>query len=173
MNYTIEKPKGIDHFIQKIQSDLFKKLGWENLEMYGRVYKNPSKAKGITLEAYQGKKEYKDVFTNDKKAASVFFIDENEHKTTNGIYYNAEVKIVFMVNLAKLYPDVSNRADTDAQVHCAKLVGQHKIFTVTGIEKGIETIFKGINTDGIKLTDLQPYHVFAIVGNLKYQLNYC
>lgn len=173
MNHTIEKPKGIDHYIQQIQNDLFKKLGWGDIEAYGRVYKNPSKGKGITLQAYEGKKEYKDVFTNDKKSASVFFIDDDEHKTENRVYYNAEVKIVFMVNLSKIYPDAKNRADTDAQVHAAKIVSNHKIFTITGFEKGIETIFKGINTEGIKLTDLQPFHVFAIVGNLKYQLNYC
>ncbi|RUT68687.1 hypothetical protein D0817_20215 [Flavobacterium cupreum] len=171
MNYTVTSPKGIDKEIQLIQTSLFDKLGWTPIDVFGRVHKNISKEKGLVPEFYVGKNEYKDVFTNDLKSANVFFIDNDEHTTTNRIFYYSEVKIVFMVDLKKVKPAIAHRADMEVEIDALKVVKRHRMFEVDGFEKGIETVFKGFNIDHVKLLNIQPHHVFAITGKLKYKIN--
>jgi len=171
MNYVITKPKGIDKEIQLIQTALFEKLGWSPIDVFGRVHKNQSKEKGLVPEFYFGKGEYKDVFTNDLKAANIFFIDDEVHTTDNRVFWYSEVKIVFMVDLKKVKPSITHRADMEAEIEALTIVKKHRMFQVDGFEKGIESVFKGFNTNQIKLLDMQPFHVFAITGKLKYKIN--
>lgn len=172
MNNTIVNPKGIDKEIQVIQNALYKKLGWPKMDVYGRVHKNISKDnKGLTPEFFIGKGEYKDVFTNDLQASNIFFIDDDVHTTDNRIFYYSEVKIVFMVDLKKIKPAITHRADMEVEIEALKIVNQHRMFQVDGFEKGIDTVFKGFNTEYVKKLNLHPYHVFAITGKLKYKIN--
>lgn len=171
MNYTIENPKGIDNAIQKIQSHLFSKLSWSEIDAYGRVFENPSKDKGLTLEAYVSKNEYKDVFTNDSKTATFFFIEDNRHTTNEGIQFKNKIKVVFIINLKKAYPNLIHRADMEAEIEAVELLRTRANFSMTEIEKGIGEVFKGFNTDRIKLSDMQPYHIFSINGDLTYQIS--
>ncbi|MBF7090455.1 hypothetical protein IUY40_02705 [Flavobacterium sp. ALJ2] len=171
MNYTIENPKGIDKEIQLIQTSLFDKLEWTPIDVFGRVHKNISKDKGLVPEFYLGKNEYKDVFTNDLKLANVFFIDDDEHATTNRVFYYSDVKIVFMVDLKKVKPSIIHRADMEVEIDALKIVKRHRMFEVNGFEKGIETVFKGFSIERVKLLNMQPFHVFAITGKLKYKIN--
>lgn len=171
MNYTITNPKGIDKEIQLIQNSLFNKLEWSQIDAFGRVHKNQSKDKGLVPEFYSGKNEFKDVFTNDLKAANIFFIDNDEHTTENRIFYYSDVKIVFMVDLKKLKPAIVHRADMEVEIEALKIVKRHRMFQVDGFEKGIETVFKGFNIEHIKKLNTHPFHVFAITGKLKYKIN--
>lgn len=179
MNYTLDKPKGIDYAIQRMQNHLFKKLGWSNFDIYGRVYKNISKKSGqVVPEAYIGNGEYKDVLTNDKKDAMVFFVDADEHTSISGHTFTSEVSVVFIVNLKKLYPNAVNRADTDVQIHADKIIRGARIFNVTAntpitITKGLENVLSEFDTTNIKLSDFQPYHIFSIKGTLNYLITNC
>lgn len=173
MNHTITNPKGIDKEIQKIQTAIYEKIGWEKMEMFGRVHRNPSKEKGLLPEAYKGGNEFQDVYTNDLNNATVCFLDDTVHKADGHGYYTAEVKIVFSVNLKAINSSALHRTDTEVQIEALKIVEKHKIFKATGIEKGIDTIFKGFDTSKIKLSDMQPFHMFAIVGDLKYRIINC
>ncbi|EJL66308.1 hypothetical protein [Flavobacterium sp. CF136] len=171
MNYTITNPKGIDKAIQKIQTHLFDKLTWSDVKVYGRVFENPSKSKGTTIEAFKSGKDYKDVFLNDKNTATIFFIEDNKHTTSEGIRFTNKVKVVFMVNLNKVYPDIAHRADMEVEIEAVELLRTRANFSMTEIEKGVAEVFKGFNTDGIKLIDMQPYHVFSVNGDLTYQIS--
>ena len=171
MNYTIENPKAIDRTIQKLQTFLFNNLNWGQIDVYGRVYKNPSKSKEILLEAYIGQNEYKDVFTNDSVNANIFFIEDSAHESKEGILFKAKVKVVFMVDLKKTYPNILHRADLEAQIDAVKLIRQRSGFQFEGLEKGIKQCLGDFYTEGIKLNDMQPYHVFAITGTISYQIS--
>lgn len=171
MLYLREKPQGIDTKIDIIQKSVFKNIGWENIEVYGRVYRNPTN-NGITPEVYISGLEYKDVFTNDLKSGSVFFIDSETHKFLGGNDFEAEVKIVFMLDLKKL-SGIELRNDSEVQNKAVTEIRKHKFFAIEKIEKGISTVFKGFDTSTIKINDMQPYHVFAVVGKLKYNINNC
>lgn len=170
MLYLREKPLGIDTKIDIIQKSIFKTIG-ENVDVYGRVYRNPNKS-GVTAEVYVSGLEYKDVFTNDMKSGSVFFIDSETHKFLGGNDFEAEIKIVFMLDLKK-FSGVDLRNDSEVQTKAVLELKKHRFFTIDKIEKGIPTVFKGFDTSTIKINDMQPYHVFAVVGKLKYNINNC
>lgn len=171
MNYTITNPKGIDFTIQKIQNYLFEKLNWGEINVYGRVYKNPSEQKGLMLEAYISNNEYKDVFTEDTKNANIFFVEDDIHPSKDGIIFTPKLKIVFMVNLKKAYPNIAHRADIEAEMEAIELIRKKTGFTFENLEKGIKQCLGEFYTEGIKLSDMHPYHTFAISGEIKYQLS--
>lgn len=170
-NQIIQNPKGIDKTIQPIQTDLFNKLDWGNIDVFGRVYRNQSKEKGIIPEAFIGESDYVDVYMDDTVNATICFIDDTDHKALPGGFFETDLKVVFSVNLKTIKQSAENRADSEVQIDALKILNRHKIFTVSGIEKGVETVFKGFDINHIKLTDMQPYHVFAVVGKLKYKIN--
>lgn len=171
MNYTINSPKGIDQTIQKIQTYLFDNLNWGDIEVYGRVYKNPSETKGLMLEAYIGNNEYKDVFTNDSKNANIFFIEDDVHTSTEGIKFTNKLKIVFMVNLKKAYPNILHRADMEAEMKAIELIRKKAGFSFEKVEKGIKQCLGEYYTESVKLQDMHPYHIFSITGEITYQIS--
>jgi len=170
-NFIVENPKGIDKVIQKIQTHLFEEIEWNNCNVYGRIYKLNSE-KGLLPRAFVSGKEYKDVFTDDRKAASIFFICDNQHATNEGIYFKVKTKIVFMVNLQKILSDTTKRIDTDVQIEAINAIVNQNTFTFKGeLETGIDDIFKGFDTSLIKKVDLQPFHVFSINGEISYTIS--
>lgn len=171
MIYSKENPEGIDQKINLLQKAIHNRIDWNNIEVYGRVYRNPSDD-GYRPEAYVKDGEYKDVFTNDLKSATIFFIENEVHNFIGGYDFETEVKIVFMLDLKKIF-GTNVRNDSEVQNKAILEVRKHKYFTLTKIEKGIDNILKGFNTSNIKINDMQPYHVFAIVGKLKYSINQC
>lgn len=171
MLFLKKNPLGIDSKINMIQKSIFNKIDLNDVNVYGRIYRNPSD-NGFKPEVYINDLEYKDVLTDDTKNGSVFFIEDETYELINGYYFEVEVKIVFMLDLAKLSGS-QNRNDIEVQNKVLLEIRKHKFFTITKIEKGIDNIFKGFDTSNIKINDMQPYHVFAIVGKLKYSINQC
>lgn len=171
MNHTIENPIGLDAKIQMLQNQVFNKIGWDNMDVFGKVFKIPSKSKGETVQAYSGKKEYVDVFTNDKKNANVFFIEDDTHTSKEGILFKNVVKVVFIVNLKKLYPEILHRADMEAEMDAMRIIKSSRIIRNPEIEKDLPSIFEKLNIESIKLSNMQPFHVFAIRGEMAYYLN--
>lgn len=171
MNYTITNPQGIDATIQKIQNYLFDKLNWGEIDVYGRVYRNQSKQKGISIEAYHGKNEYKDVFTDDTKNATIFFIEDEVHNSKEGIRFTNKLKIVFMINLSKTFPNINHRADMESEMRAIELIRKNPKFSFEKMEKGIKLSLGEFFTDNIKLQDMQPYHIFSITGEVSYTIS--
>jgi len=184
MNYIIEKPVGIDEQIQYSQGVLFDNLKtkWKTesvnpdltLDVFGRIRKNPI-VKGFYPEAYVGDGEYRDLYLNDEVNATICFIEDDKDHTIDdlGQFYFAEGKFVFMVNLKKCYPTINHRADSESQLDAISQLKKNKMFTISGIQKGLPNIFKGFNIEKITTDDMQPFHIFAITGTMKYKLNNC
>jgi len=171
MNYTIENPKGIDQQIQFCQNDLYNGLGWSEIDVFGRVRKNPTN-EGFFPEAFIGNNEYRDVYLNDEVNATIMFIKEEESTVDDfGQFWFSDVKCVVMVNLSKVYPTITHRADTEAQIAIIKQLKKNKMFTITGTEEGIPNVFQGFNISKIATDNMHPYHIFAVTGNMKYKIN--
>ena len=174
-NYNTYTSLGIDTKIKFIQNALHGHLGFSNVDFYGRVQKSLNKdSKTFIPEVHVSKSERKEVYYDDKNApgGNVFFVEEDDKHTTNdGVVFVAKVKIVFMLNLDQLYPNATNRADTEIQDHCLKLIRRLKVLGITGVEKGLSNVLKGFNVENVKLHDMQPYHTFSINGELKYMFN--
>lgn len=171
-NNTIENPIGIDKPIQNLQNYLSKKLNWSKVELFGRVYKNEIDGGVVPQHFIRGEEYKKDVYIDDKNNAHVFFITSDEHKKAkDGVRFTNVTKVVFMVNLRNLFPEVKNRADAEAQDHAYRLIKRNRAFEITGIQVGLNTVLSGFNTRTLKKADLQPWHIFAIETNLTYNIN--
>lgn len=171
INHTILNPVGVDKSIQSIQTEIFEGLTWSNCEVYGRVFKIESE-KGFVPKASISGKDYKDIFTNDKKTANICFIVEDDQDTNEGILFKAKVKIVVMVNLDKINQDTTKRIDSDIQIEVINLISKNRDFTFKGkLETGIDNVFKGFNSDSIQKIDLHPFHVFSLNGEITYTIS--
>lgn len=165
MNYTKTDPKGIDKPIQRIQEKLYKELGYQNMDGYGRIYTLDRKGKAIPAYFIEGK-DYKEVLTDDKKDAQFFFV-ENERTTFDSPQGVTQVDIIFLLNLNKIKPSVPHRADEEARVEIQEVLDKIKFFPVSEIIKGPNAL-NGFDTD---LIDMQPYCFLKFTGTLRYQFN--
>jgi hypothetical protein len=174
MNYNNYPAKGIDHKIQLIQNALNLHLGFVGVDFYGRVQKVLAKdGKTFVPEVHISNSERKEVYYDDRKApgGNVFFIEDDNHSSKDGKLFTAKVKIVFMLNLNKIFPEAIYRADSEVQDICVKLISKIRALEITGVEKGLKNVLKDFNIEQIQLNDLQPYHTFSINGDLKYTFN--
>ena len=176
MNNTITNPQGIDFTIQRIQEDLYNELilKWvDDIDGYGRIYKNINATNNtITPQWYLGNKEYKNVYYRDEFSGSFMFIDSDRHTTKDEVFFETKVKVVFMLDLNRILPNETDRADAIAQNDAVEILRNIAFgkFNITGITKGIKNVFNGFTTDSIKFTDIQPYHCFSVDIDLTYYL---
>ncbi len=175
MNYLKASVIGLDAVIQRIQTELYDtlKVEWlDSIDAYGRIYKNTDKEGNFIPEFYVGGGEYKSSYYNDEKACTFFFIEDDTHPTEDELVFVAPVKCVFMVNLAKLFPTSTDRDDLEAQRDVMSILRNKSFeeFQITGIEKGLSNIFTGLETKGIKFSDIHPYNSFSINIDLSYYI---
>lgn len=174
MNYISYPAIGIDLPIMQIQNVLHGHLGLQNVDYYGRVQRTVNMDKKSVLPTVQlNNSESKEVYYDDQKApgGNVFFIESEDHTTKDGKLFTAEVSIVFMLNLNNIFPGATYRADSEIQDHAVKLIKRHGAMEITGIRKGISNIMKGFSVANIVRNNIQPYHMFAIKGNVRYMFN--
>ncbi len=180
-NVTKIAPVGVDISIQNLQTYLFTKLcsTW-NIDgslwnSYGRAYRNQT-ADGYTPEVYTGginkSTDYKEVMFSDTVALTSFFFLGEVIKRSGGAQV-APVSMIFTVNLPKLKPDITHRADEEVRVDVQKLLTTPKYgFEMTGWQLGIDNVFREFSgwkkTTGIKYRDEHPTHCFRIDMNLLY-----
>lgn len=179
MNNLVANPIGVDKVINRLQTFIYDqiilKTSWNPIQAYGRVYKNKIEG-GIIPQFYKGEGEYqKDVFITDKagNVGNIFFSLEDKHKYLNVAEFSVETKIIFMLNLKLIYNDSDQRQDSKAQRELFNIVNKKNQFTITRLETGLETVLKGFDLTGVKKVDLEPLHIFAFVGDLKYNINKC
>lgn len=179
-------PVGVDIPIQKLQSYLHEKLltkwGLQNAqyEAYGRCYRN-QKESGYVAEVYVGGGEYKEVYLDDRISVLSFFglSGDIDFEVTN----TADVHLIFWVNIKKLYPAITHRADEEVRKDVQELI-QKKMygFTLTDVRLGIERVhqeYRGTimaaqaNLDTLKYRDMHPFHCFRFDLKLLYDIKHC
>lgn len=184
---VIDAPVGVDIPIRKLQEKLHRELmvKWgldpndsiQNAlyECYGRVYRN-RKENGYVAELYNGSNEYKDVYWNDNLNAISFFGLGSSVK--HNLQEKVDVHLVFFVNLAKLKPTLTNRADEEVRIDVLEVIGKFNFgFTYTGFDLGIENVLReypGTYRDQrLKNVDMHPVHCFRLNLSLTYNKNNC
>lgn len=145
---------------------------------YGRVYRNQTKD-GYIPEVFIGGNDYQEVLLDDRVAASSFFGVENTTEFNNFLV-DAQVFVVFWVDLSRLKSGTAQRQDEEVHIDVLKLVNNIKKFNfeLTGIETGIDTIFRNYSgfrvNEAIKYRDMHPFHCFRLNFNLNYNnINNC
>ncbi|WP_438423259.1 hypothetical protein [Aquimarina macrocephali] len=165
MNYLKENPVGIDIQIQRLQIKLYESLRFEGIDGYGRVYLEDKKGKRKPLYFINGN-EYKEVLINDSTSGTFFFIEDEKSKIELPKSVT-EVDIIFLLDLKKIKPTITHRADEEVRVDILKVLNRCRYFEVEEITKGI----KALSDFDTKLIDMQPYHFIKINGKLRYQFN--
>lgn len=181
MLITKTSPTGIDNAIQKLQTDLHTKLVtlWGNsdlYECYGRCYKN-KKDNGYVAELFTSGNDYKDAYWNDSLNALSFFSVSDKVEADKG-QAKTNVSIIFFVNLTKLKPTITHRADEEVRQDVILSIGTNSFgFHYMGFETGIDNVLRDFpgsrKDDGLKAVDMQPIHAFRINLSLIYKNNNC
>jgi len=172
-NYTLLNPVGVDAAIQRVQILLSKKLDWQYIQLFGRAEKVPlpESKTGLKPMLYYGNNEYKEVMRDDNYFGQVFFVVANQQTTKEGVMYKANCKIVFMLNLAKIYANQPERADAKAQEEVMTALKSTSSFLPISIGTGIKESLGEFDTEDIKFTDVHPNHCFCVNGTLSYQIS--
>lgn len=186
-NNTLTELIGLDATIQGIQIDLYDQLAnvWSgDIEGYGRVYKNLENSTDDIPKYYKSSKifipewynaskgDYEELYYDDNKAAQFCFIVGDSDTTVDSNLYTTKTKVVFMVDLNKIYPGNTQRLDEKAHRDAIEILrnfGYNK-FQITGISKGIDFVFTGFTTLNIRFNDLHPLHCFSVNIDLEYYL---
>jgi hypothetical protein len=187
-NNLLNNPLGIDESIQDIQKDLYADLGtlWQGeIEGYGKVYRNPVNTGVDTPEAYAtskiitpewynaAKDDYESVYFDDNKACVFCFLIDDEDSSEDEYVFSNNLKVVFMGDLDKIYPGVSQRQDSKMQVEAVQVLRDisYKRYEVLGIERRVESIFREFSSKEIKFDNMDKRHVFAVRLKLNYTIN--
>lgn len=172
-------PAGIDWYIQNLQTLLHSRLKTEwNMgdtayKAYGRCYRNKTDD-GYTAENYEGSGEYREVYWDDSLTALSFFgISGQMRREVNT---EADIHLVFFVDLAKAKPLISHRADEEVRSDVLAVLGKSAHgFTITGTELWLENVLReypGSRRDNrLKAVDMHPIHCFRINMTLIYNPN--
>lgn len=175
MNNTLTSPYGIDVDIQDIQVRLYEALSLKwggDIDGYGRVYRNLNNEGSYDPDWYVGANEYKSVKYNDDFSCLFTFIDSNNHSTSDEYLFNTDVKVVFMVDLDRIFSGETDRVDSKAHLEVLEILRSYSFnrFSINGIEKGVKNVFSGFKTSDIQFTDIHPYHCFSVNIKLNYYL---
>lgn len=175
MNHLLEEAHGIDAAIKRLQSKLYPAL--ENLfsnriiEGYGKVYRYHEKGRDYIPKRYNVETgEYKDVFWSDYHDLQFCFIPANESTTSDEVAFVNKTKVVFSMDLEKLYPNFDGRADGLAQKKINALFRELCNSQVTGIQTGIDRVYQNYVFDKAHTDDMSKVHTFAILINLNFYL---
>jgi len=162
--------KGIDIQIERLQ-DRFKDKLWTsvsstNKDYFGRIYRNERDGDVIPQRFVSGN-DYKDVLLNDKKAVTCFFDVQPEESYE--FQFNANVWILFAVNLKTLYPSITDRATEYVHEDVVREIKKIGGWNVTGLVRGLPAFADySLVKDS---DDMQPFYLVRINCEVKYPLN--
>lgn len=154
---------GIDAPILRIQKVL-DSLGFADVLIYGRLYRNLNESGEYRAEAYVGRNEYKDVFIDDSHVGTIGVITRGRESVVS--FNSAEIDVVFTINLEKLF-GTSERYDE-------KLIEQYKSlltengFNITAVKTGVESVFDGYEIEPYRFRDMQPNLVFSLSTSIMF-----
>lgn len=169
MNNTKTNPIGIDAKIQRLQTSLFSQLNtlWSTeLDAYGRCYVVEENGER-TVNFYKNPKEYQIISVAEKN--KFFFIHRSIAKKVDTLNYETNIELIFIVDVAKLKPQITHRADVEVQADVELLLNQFENIFVESFEVGYENVLRGIKFN--QTSDMQPYHVFKFNLNVRYNMN--
>lgn len=172
MNNLKETTSGIECAIKEVQTDIYDILEcFNNVEGFGKVYKNNSE-RGVIPEVFDvDLGDYKEVYLDDNNNISFGFIPSDTQSSEDGIMFLCDVKIFFWFNLSVLGSDERNDSEAHRFVITAlKESGYLNDKDVT-IETGINNVFRGFETKSINYNDIHPYHLFSVSYQMNYLLN--
>lgn len=170
---TVRKiqPVGIDKVVDQLQDNL-ETLGWSNYEIYSRAYKNETED-GIIAEIYTGNEEYQEIFFDDTKDATSFFISDDTQEVTSFTQrVDGGLGIIFQVKSVALKPNITHRSDEELHYDVLNALRTNvPQWITTEVVTGISNVYAGLNTEKMQFTDIGNYHVFRVNLTGGYSVN--
>jgi hypothetical protein len=186
MNNILTSAEGLSSAIQSIQEELYTALPkfWSgDIEGFGKVYKNVQNSSDNVPDYYKTSKifvpevynslksNYEDVFYDNSKSCVFCFLIDDKDTTDDRVLFTSKVKVVFMVDLSKIYPTYKERQDGKAQKDVVEILREiNGDYEINEVQRGIDNIFNEYTTSKIKFNDIQPLHAFSINIDLNYYL---
>ena len=164
---------GIDKQIKRVQdylSDSFADIWANTIAVYGRAIETEG-TNGKVLEVWTGKKDYKQLFINDKQSAVIGFkvIDRN----IDSDRLKATVDIIFSVNVNDVL-GTNEYLDEKVLMQAYQMINKCGYTEgVTEIKTGIDNVFAGYYTENIKHRDMAPFHIFSFTTQIEYFASIC
>jgi len=185
MNNILTNPLGLDERLQDVQISLYEEVSkiWNGeIDGYGKIYRTPLNSGIETPDAYATskllipewfnaeKQGYESVYFNDNKSTTFCFLTDDEDSTEDEFDFTNNVKIVFMSNLDKIYPNVLQRQDSKQESQAIQILRNicYNRFKITGIERRVENIFKEFSSKDAKFDNMNKHHIFSINIKLSY-----
>lgn len=173
MNNTKTNPIGLDAKIQRLQTSLFSQLNtlWgltspNELDAYGRCYVIEQDGER-TARFFKTPNEYQIVSVAERN--KFFFLNRTASKKIDTIRYETTLELIFLLDVVKLKPNVTHRADIEVQADVELILNQFDNVWVDSIETGFENVLRGMNYD--QESDMQPYHGFRYNLKVIYSMN--
>jgi hypothetical protein len=172
----IANPVGIDFPIQEMQqlfiANLWTDISASKKEFNHRVFSNKDKDGNNYPEVFiDGTNDYRRVKFDDRLSVLSWFDVSDSTGSFSGDYINQEVGVFFAVNLKDLYPTLQHRAVEESHKDVNSVLLKRPLnFSTTEITTR-DAAYGDFNIDNLKKYNIQPWHVFRIKCNVKYQLN--
>lgn len=172
MLHTRTDPTGIDVPIQVAQKRLHDRLNelWGiTLQAYGRAYLLKKEDK-IIPEVFTSNQDYEDVLSLDDNR--FFFVQKESSEKVDNKWFEGDVDVYFILKLDDIYKELDHRADEEAHRDVDHVLNQTKL-NVETIEIGIDNVisdFKIRDHDNFNYSDFEPYHIFKLTCNVRYDL---
>ena len=166
----ITNPVGEVKRIQALQKSFQSNVAWVE-KSFGKAYRSEIQEGEYVPEIYIGNDEYIEVLPDDEVSGMCFFDVQDEIQVSNNNNtFDANINIVFFVNLKKAFPDLLYRADAEVRQDIINVINQHQRgWEMNTIITGVENVYSRYGwTEPEALIDKQPYHVFSIECNVKY-----
>lgn len=174
MNYLKASPIGKDALIQMLQVQLYDGLVllWGDvLNGYGRCYTVSTNGRK-SIEPYIKKDEYENLVVAEQN--KFFFTAENDEDKVGMSYYKTTIDLYFMVDVNKIKPNITYRADEEVRNDVLNIIERNVYFETSRVITNIEKVFNKYDFD--YTDDMQPYHCFKIeLKTVEYNINqnYC
>ncbi len=176
MNHLQTNTTGLNAVIKTLQTDIYNALDSKysfDIEGFGKVHRNPLGDQVIPEVWDETEGQYKEVYLDDSNPYSFCFIDDQQHTTDDFDVYGANVKIAVIVKLTEL--DSTSRVDSQAHRDLVEIVrndttGQFEMDKGGSLLLGVDNVFNGFKRDQITHDNMQPWHIFAIEGKVRYEL---
>jgi hypothetical protein len=177
-------PVGLDVPIQELQKFLYNRLKalWNiqddnSIEGNGRCYREKVDNGYIPRLFVEGSGDipYKNAEFIDSLHSAVFFFDVWDVVKQNGTTATAKVDLIFMVDLQKLKPTVSHRADEEVRHDVQRIcITPRQSFVLKEFGFGTKYVFNrfdGLTTKDIEqYRDVHPLHNFKLTFDLVYHI---
>lgn len=173
-------PQGLDIPIQAFQKIMYDQLiaTWgiseDQYKCYPRCYRN-RKENVYKAENFEGGKDYKDAYWDDKLSVVSFFglSSTEDHRQNERI----KVHMVFFVDLKKLKPSITHRADEEVRKDVQLLALQEfygmKYLSTELWAENVLREYPGSARELESRIDMHPVHCFRINFELNYNKNIC